>query len=258
MKKNMIITILAVLVIGLGGFIIYDKAIDKGKTKENNTEETTNNNVVDDTVTFTDSELQKYVNYISPVSIGPSALIYSKSEVKVSNMSGKDKIEYVGSKIFDKQTSYNEGQNYYYNIEEKDVKNIVEEIYGPNTYEQTTFNFGCGEYILNNGKYTVKTGGCGGASPVIVSNVIIDYKATKSKLEITTAYAFFNGSTNMIYKDINGSIPLTSFNSSDMNEINLYLNEYVKTNKDKLYHIVYTFESKDGRNYYFKEFINNK
>ena len=89
----------------------------------------------------------------------------------------------------------------YYNIEEKDVKNVVEEIYGPNTYEPTTFSLGCGEYTLNNGKYTFKSGGCGGTSITFVSNVITGYEATKSKLEITTAYAFFDGGTKKIYKD---------------------------------------------------------
>ena len=37
-----------------------------------------------------------------------------------------------------------------------------------------------------------------------------------------------------------------------------YLPNYIKNNKDKLNTIVYTFESKDGKNYYFTGFKNNK
>ena len=36
MKKNIVITILAVLVVGLGCFIVYDKVIDKNEKKDNN------------------------------------------------------------------------------------------------------------------------------------------------------------------------------------------------------------------------------
>ena len=36
MKKNIIIIILSVLVVGLGGYIVYDKVINKSPTEENN------------------------------------------------------------------------------------------------------------------------------------------------------------------------------------------------------------------------------
>ena len=40
--KNVIITVLAVLVLGLGGYLVYDKVIKKGET--NKTNEVVNNN----------------------------------------------------------------------------------------------------------------------------------------------------------------------------------------------------------------------
>ncbi len=92
----------------------------------------------------------------------------------------------------------------------------------------------------------------------MVSNVIIGYKATNSKLEITTNYAFFDGSDNKIYKDYNKTNALADYSSNNPDDITNYMKEYVKNNKDKLNSIVYTFESKDGRNYYFTGFVNNK
>ena len=74
-------------------------------------------------------------------------------------------------------------------------------------------------------------------------------------MEITTAYAFFDAMTNKIYKDYNKSVSLDEYTGDN---IESYLKDYVKNNKDKLNTIIYTFESSDGRNYYFTEFKNNK
>ena len=64
--------------------------------------------------------------------------------------------------------------------------------------------------------------------------------------------------TNKIYKDYNKTISLDDYTGGSTEETNAYLKEYVKTNKDKLNTIVYTFESTDGSNYYFTGFKNNK
>lgn len=267
-KRNgttILIILLIVLVLGLICYICYDKGIifnskettlDTTEKAEDNTQDTTKNDE-DEKIVFSDSELEKYVNYISPASIGPSALIYNTGYVNAKNLSVADKIKYIGSHVYSKHTSTSDYE--YDIIAENDVKNAVEEVYGPNSYEKTTFNLGCGDYTLNesDGNYYSKTG-CGGTTATSVSNVIIDYKATKNKLEITTVYAFFDGMTNKIYKDYNKSIPLDDYTGDNTTEIESYMKEYAKNNKDRLYHIVYTFESNDGTNYYFKEFTNNK
>ena len=100
--------------------------------------------------------------------------------------------------------------------------------------------------------------GCGGTTATYTSNVITGYKATKSKLEITTTYAFFNGETNTIYKDYNKTISLDTYTGGSTEETTTYLDNYVKNNKDKLNTLVYTFESTNGRNYYFTGLKNNR
>ena len=262
-KSNVGLVVLVVVLLlacaGMGTFIFINK--DKLMTKENNTsnEQLNNKNQKEEeeSVTFSDSELEKYVKYISPISIGPSAAIYDTDTVIAKNLSAGKKIEYVGAKVHSKNTTTSDFQ--YNVVSEQDVKSIVEEVYGPNTYEKTTFNLGCGDYTLNESEknYYSKTG-CGGSSATFVANVIIDYKATKSKLEITTAYAFFDGMTNKIYKDYKKSIALDDYSGGNTDETNYYLKSYVEKNKDKLNTIVYTFESMDGTNYYFTELKNNK
>lgn len=259
---TIVIVLLVVAVLGLACYICYDKGIlfsNKETTTSGTDKKENNNNQIkpeDESVTFSDSELEKYVNYISPVSIGPAALLYDTTTVNAKSLSPADKIKYIGALVYSKHTSTSDYQ--YDVISENDVKNAVEEVYGPNTYEKTTFNLGCGDYTLNESEknYYSQTG-CGGSTATSVSNVVIDYKATKSKLEITTAYAFFDGMTNKIYKDYNKSIPLDEYTSSPT-EIETELKNYVKNNKEKLNTIVYTFESSNGINYYFTGFKNNK
>ncbi len=263
-KKNSVgFIILAIILllacIGMGAFIFINK--DKLITKENSSanEQKKNKNQKDEeeSVTFSDSELEKYVNYISPISIGPSAAIYDTDTVISKNLSAAKKIEYIGSKVYSKHTSTSDSQHQYDIISENDVKNAVEEVYGPNTYEKVTFNLGCGDYIFNESEknyYSIT--GCGGVTDKLSQNVVIDYKATKNKLEITTAYAFTD-SNFKIYKDYNYTVVLDEY-KVDSSEMMNYLTKYIKEHKDELNHIVYTFESTDGSNYYFTGFKNNK
>lgn len=259
---TIVIVLLVVAILGLTCYICYDKGIlfsNKETTTSGTDKKENNNNQIkpeDESVTFSDSELEKYVNYISPASIGPAALLYDTTAINSNSLSTADKIKYIGTLVYSKHTSTSDYQ--YDVISENDVKNAVEEVYGPNTYEKTTFNLGCGDYTLNeNEKNYYSRTGCGGSTATSVSNVVIDYKATKSKLEITTAYAFFDGMTNKIYKDYNKSISLDEYTGSP-SEIESSLKSYVKNNKEKLNTIVYTFESSNGINYYFTGFKNNK
>lgn len=259
---TIVIVLLVVAILGLACYICYDKGIlfSNKETTTSGTDKKENNNSQikpeDESVTFSDSELEKYVNYISPASIGPAALLYDTTAINSNSLSTADKINYIGTLVYSKHTSTSDYQ--YDVISESDVKNAVEEVYGPNTYEKTTFNLGCGDYTLNeNEKNYYSRTGCGGSTATSVSNVVIDYKATKSKLEITTAYAFFDGMTNKIYKDYNKSISLDEYTGSP-SEIESSLKSYVKNNKEKLNTIIYTFESSNGINYYFTGFKNNK
>ena len=259
-----LVIILLLVVCGLVGYIVYDKVV-LSNPKDNTEEKNIKNNSKKDekkeeeSIDFSDAELEKYVGYFP----GAPGALQEKDEIKASTMSIGSKIHFISHMVLSKEQLLkpeefiNEGNSQYDAfILESDVKDAVELVYGPNTYSKTTFNLGCGDYVLNEtaGKYYTKTG-CGSTSAIIVSNEIIDYEATKSKLEITTSYAFLDGMTNKINKDY--GISIDDYNG-DANTAKDYLKEYVKTNKDKLNHIVYSFESSDGVNYYFTSMIKKK
>ena len=255
------VVILLLACVGMGAFIFINK--DKLLTKDNNSinDNQNNNKTEEESVTFSDSELEKYINYINPVSYGPAQEIYNVDSINAKKLSAREKIEYIGVHVLTMNRQEDTQDGYTKNmIDESDVKKLVEEVYGPNTYERTTFNLKCGDYSFDeqSKQYSYITGGCGGTSPFFVSNVITDYKATKSKLEITTSYAFFDGDTNKFYKDYNKSVPLDEYTGSNTENPTTFLKDYVNNNKDKLNTIVYTFESSDGENYYFTGLKNNK
>lgn len=253
------VILVVLFLIGIGLGFAAAKVIDldvKEDPKEEEKEKKEKKEEKEKSVTFTDEELNKYVSYISVTSLsGPASAIFDTSSVDATKLSTKEKISYIANLVFSKATSSDDYQ--YSIIAESDVKAAVEEVYGPGTYERTTFNVGCGDYTYkeSDGKFYSKTG-CGGTSAVSVSNTVIDYKATDKKLEITTAYVFADGMTNKLYKDYNLKNALEDINTQE--SFDTYLPNYIKNNKDKLNTIVYTFESKDGKNYYFTGFKNNK
>lgn len=256
-NKGLVVLVILLLLIccGLGAFIFMNKDKIFAEQEKEIKEEKVEEKETETKVTFSDAELDKYVNYISVTSFSrPPAEIFNVDKIEASKLSAKEKIAYISNLVHSKATST---QDYKYSIiSEGDVKSAVEEVYGPNTYERTTFNIGCGDYVFreNEGKYYSQTG-CGGTSTVTGKNVVIGYEATNKKLEITTAYVFASGETNKLYKDYELKNEVGDMNNW---QDDTYLENYIKENKDKLNHIVYTFESKDGRNYYFTQFINNK
>lgn len=251
-----IIILLLIIILILGGILFIKRdAIFNNDNNAKKSPKIVNNETKEEKVSFTDEQLQEYIGYIDRVSIGPNAKIYKIDKIEVSTMSGKDKIEYVGKALYEKHSSSSDFAYDY--IEEKDVKARVEKVYGPNTYEEADFNLGCGDYTLDKttGRYYSKTG-CGGTTATQVKNTIVDYNATKTRLEITTAYVFHDGMTSKLYKDFDKTIALGDYTSKSAEEDNTYLTNYTKTNKDKLNNLIYVFESKDGTNYYFKELTN--
>ena len=248
-----LIVLLLVIIVILGGFIYMKReALQSQQENKNPGEAEIVSN--DQPVELSTTELEYYINEISPISIGPSALIYNTDRVIAKELSARQKIEYIASRIYEKHTTSENGDDV---IKEEDVKKEVEEVYGPSTYERGVFNLGCGDYNFNvedSSYYSVP--GCGGATTFVVKNELIDYSASKTKLEITTAYVFYDATENKIYKDYEKTTPLEEYQGEE--EVYSYLSKYIKEHKENLNHIVYKYESQDGAHYYFREFIHNK
>lgn len=231
-----------------------DKIIQEKDKKINELEQKIDG---DESVDISKKEIEKYFNYISPTSVGgPSELLYNKKEVIADKLSLGEKIKYVSALLESKTTSSSDYSTE--NIKESDVKKILNEVYGPNTYQRTEFSLGCGTFKLNKktGVYSAGTG-CGGTSSIFDANEIINYKITSSKIEIVSAYAFFDGQKGKIYKDYNRKQAVDNYKGDETNATYKYLSNYVKKNKNKLNHLTYTFESSDGVHYYFKALKNS-
>ncbi|MBQ3306865.1 MAG: hypothetical protein IJG68_01580 [Bacilli bacterium] len=247
-SSGLIIILLLLIIIGLGVFIYFNKdKIFDNKTKEPVEE-------IEEEVTFSDRELQEYVDYINPISIGPSEKLFEVNQIEAEELSAREKIEYIGDLVFEIQTN---SSDYAHSvIKETDVKQAVEKVYGPDCYEKTVFNLGCGDYTYKEDEesYFSQTG-CGGMTDIITKNLVTDYNATNKKLEITTTYAF--AKPDGIYKEYNNhnvETLLEEYQETDSDTIMEKLTDYIKEHKNELHHITYVFESKDGENYYFKEF----
>lgn len=256
-----ILGIIFIVIVLFGGFMAYKKIMNNGEenTEERNKEVTEEKEKTEtEKVEFSTEELQEYVDYIKPVSIGPSALLYGSSKVDTRELSTSNKIKYIGSMIYKEHKTSSDAQ--YDIISEDVVKEAMDKVYGAGNYSETMFNLGCDDYTLHKdeGKYYSKTG-CGGTTTVMDSNLVINYKANQRKLAITTAYAFFDGKNNMIFKDIEMTkVVDDNKTNAIIEDPKNYLDEFIKKNYDKLNHITYTFASNDGLNYYFVGFINNK
>ena len=246
-----IIILLIIIVLLLGGFIYLKK--DTLFTSHNNETKESNEDIEKEEITFLNSELENYVNYVNPITYDVSELVYDISSVKASELSMQEKITYVGGNIHT-YNYHSEDFRTISEITEKDLKETIDEIYGPGTYKRQDFKLGCGNYKFNESEGTYKAElACGGSSSFLVKNEVIGYHATKEKLEITTAYVFFNEINNKICKDFNGQEPLEDHTLERSDKTLKYLTQYIKDHKDELYHIVYTFESENGKDYYFKE-----
>ena len=69
---TIVIILLVIIVLGLVCYICYDKGILFSNRKKNTSsinEKNKQNKSEDESITFSDSELEKYVNYISPMTI---------------------------------------------------------------------------------------------------------------------------------------------------------------------------------------------
>ncbi len=173
MKKNIIIIILGVLVVGLGGYMIYDKVINKGVNEENNMNENTNSESTDqiEELTFikkinkdvSDEELIEYLKYFMPSTLVTAPHTSERTEKMVDNefinefvyyainhLIRTNEIEYI-------EVSEDENGNYMipeYTIDKKYVKALVDIYFDVKEY---TIDYktarGYGIFDLGNDKY---------------------------------------------------------------------------------------------------------
>lgn len=84
MKKNIVIVVLVVLVLGLSGYLVYDKVLNKEEVKNESHE---NNNIDEDTIKedkLSYEEIKKYLSYV-PIGVGEKDA-YSEKQVDINTV----------------------------------------------------------------------------------------------------------------------------------------------------------------------------
>ena len=249
-----LITVLVMLVLGMGAFIIYDKVINK--TNEPNSEE---NNKVDnnETITYTNYDLEEAKKLVDKYYV-----LYDDG-TSFDNMSNEDKNAIAFTQI---------GAS---SLKEVSCKSL----YGKDSYELENSVLGCQsnteviDYNILNNEYHKMFGNNNDAAKVgFEKQYHFDYVSTTNQFAKLECFgtcgspfgimAIYDVLTAKIDSDdnliINVGYDLFSFNPDSEKYISKYdsstvidsssdLNDnYIKQNPDKVYEITFTFEKENG------------
>ncbi len=263
MKKGVII-VLSLLVVGLGGYIVYDKCLNK---TENTKTEVKKDNVVslyvDDPIV---QELSRRFELgTSTFKVGEDfGYFFKNDETLVSDIPNSYKALIAIMSMYDDENYVKSTDNnltYGEIVKASDVENRVQEIFGNVSFKnETTPAYGCDgfskfTYNETDGSYS-SIGECGGGpyeisetNSIVKAEIVNDniLNIYVKPLFVKNTYTFNDGIQNFYPKNIYSDFNMT-------NLVATFNNEYEENHKsytNKLDTYKFSFE-KDGSNYYFK------
>ena len=266
-----IITILCIAVLGLGGFIVYDKFIKEDKEKSNisdnqTSKDNTDSKLVETTLSNDDPKVKDLANkvigvFTNSILFGDyfeyNNYFYKKDKVILKDESLKFKLSLAAAKMEIK--SLENDDNIIYYIEENDLKDTYYSLFGKDSnYERTDIMVdNCPNSLSwsnENNRYekvVPKTGGCGGTSFGGVY-VKLGYAKQKknSNTDIIDLYEYFISLNpeKGVYSDYNNTNLITTFTNYDNNKI---IDEVVNEYEDKVGIYKYSFVKDSDGNYVF-------
>lgn len=257
--KDVIITILTILVLGLGGFLFYDNFIEKKEEKP-----IVDGNKVEQYTLLAKNDAN--VQYLYKGSKGVRAVdkVYTTSNLKVSDRTQADKY----CSVLEVTKGYNSYYEYdflasdgstikqsgdYYTVNEEDLKMSYEKIFGPNTYKRISeFNCLCAKYIYNDNKYRAVEDGCGFTSSY--NEMIEEVRKYNDRIEISAIYYYhkFDIETETYCTDENCAEVILENSNGGTAET------FISNYKDRLNRLIYTYELSEDGYYYFTSTKINK
>lgn len=261
------IALLILIIIGLVGYICYDKGIiefhfgksleTKAKKKESKNEKEVEKEVEKETDIDISSEMVQKLFYNSHNHhiIVVDQNIYGNESFNVSQMDDNYKMALAANK-FGEQIVYTDqavNGGYKNQIEEAKVKVAYEQIFGPNTYKTLnsfTLLESCGSYTYDSSTkmYVNITEGCGGTTGFISHENIIKATQFKDRIEIIGAVVFYDKSSNTLYKDYLKKDAITkSDHMMNKEELESYVNEH----QAFLQQYTYTYRLNEDGSYYY-------
>jgi len=249
--KNAVIIILAVLVLAMGGYLVYDKIIDKDdKIEDDNTIENNENGKQDSytLINKNDEMIQLLYNGSKGLYSGVGDPIYITKYLTAEDRLYEDKLCLAINQIGDYDTVI---------FSELDVKQLYEKVNGIDSYVRLEkIDCPCTTFAFDNEKsgFYILEDGCGfdGSYKENINEV----RKYSDRIEITTEY-YYSGidaksGTFKACTDINCTAVLTEV--EDYVEI-----DYFEQYKNQLNKLTYTYKlDENGSYYYYSTEINKK
>jgi hypothetical protein len=277
-KKNtgliVLVIVLSLLVVGLGGFIVYDKVLSNNEVENNYNSSNNDSNVSsenDGVLWINDESVKELYNmvvfydgyyYDTKSPYYNSWYFYENKDVDLNNISNDTKLNMACARLEANDKIKNENDSYYFNASDLELE--LKKIFGEDVkYELSKTVSGIYDYNETTKRY-VRADGLGGGgdgtAPVVKHEL---YKAVKNGDEIILyekfAYAkveiINNGTSSKlkIYKDLNKK----NIINEDMERYydggyyygydRIRLSDYY----DKISMVKYTFKKGNDNSYYF-------
>lgn len=248
MKKNIVIVILLLAVIGCAGYIGYDKLYLERQDQQENKEETnqpeeTQTEEINTDSTFVEDLVGRYDYYfISDTNL--ENMLYTNDTTTPTEL----------TEDFIKQTAT---YAYYaiprglsgtwqqtYNFTSDDLKEQVRKLYGPEvTITDSSFDMDCGTYEYNaeNNTYTRNEGsGCGGTNSTYLTREVVSATKEENQIMIEVAVARVDVGNNIILNMNDEAIEELTAENFD-----------ISTALEQVDHFIYQFNyDEENHNYY--------
>lgn len=249
--KNIVITMLTILVLGLGGYLVYDKVIDKEINKEEDTNLTQEND-------FDSAEAKKLIDkyYAEGPTGGPNTFKTGYTEEIKRYLALKkseyDKITYIWYEPFNSAR-----EAIYYD----DLNETYKYLFGEtNDAAREDFSLGCKKFVYDKKQDVfIDASECGGVGTPKYFYGVKTAKEKDNKLVIDVVYAEFNivGSydeNNVVYFKYNDTLN-NSYDDKDIygsesgkerENYDKFEEKYLEENSQKLPIYTFVFEKEDN------------
>lgn len=196
-----ILTLIAGLLIGVGGsyyyFEVYQKDLSNTTNKKDEKEKTTSTQEISTDSIYLKELIENYdMSYIGNTDIYTA--LYSKDKTNVTDLNE----EYLRAITIKKanKTIMNT-----LSVSGEEFQNAVKQLFGNQiTLENKSFSIanGCTQYNYSNNYYSIdpNVGGCGGTTATTMDRVITKVAKKDANLTVEVAIAILNGMDNKVYK----------------------------------------------------------
>lgn len=240
MKKNIIIIILLLGLVGTSSYIVYDNFIQdenkeqKQTTDENTSQEPTTNEENLNTNSIYLKELIDRYNYYFINDSDLEKILYGKNNTTTNDF----------SEDFIKQTAVH-ASNEKYGYTTEQFHEQIRKLYGPNiTIKDSSFAMNCGTYefdIINNMYIRKESDGCGGSSMSYLNRKIVEAKKAEDKLLIDVAVARVDTADNIVLStsgQVIDGLTAETFNiDNDYDKINKYQYTFIYDEENYNYYL---------------------